>query len=66
MATRFVPHLGEFLEISLVEQYSYHSCFRCKMLIPTVGLERILNATGFKTLRRPKEAYETGREHDIR
>jgi len=35
------------------------------MLIPTMGLGGILKATYFKTLGGPKEAYETGREHDI-
>jgi len=35
------------------------------MLIPTMGLGRILKAAHFKMLGSPKEAYETGREHDI-
>jgi hypothetical protein len=35
------------------------------MLTPTMGLGRILKAAHFKTLGRPKGAYETGREHNI-
>jgi hypothetical protein len=35
------------------------------MLIPTMDLDGILKAAHPKPLGRPKEAYETGHEHDI-
>jgi hypothetical protein len=35
------------------------------MLIAIMDLDGLLKAAHLKTLGRPKNAYETGREHDI-